>query len=308
MWYKVPDTKPSPAAMPKPIFPFEMRADRPPATRVFADEVSPVTSPRQESGPAAPTVAHQFSTTHFAQPEETSSGRGSSPPIAEAFSHNNVNAWDAIPSIGNYVRAIEDLQSRRAKPQVVYSSAESGETLADVRKDRRTSLIITDFPSTIERPSLPVTPAPRLVSAWGKEKDAGSELPAAEGVPDQAEWVCPQCGFQSVCEDDFRHPGREPSHISTPPASHTPVAQSPPEQDTPVVTQPPKDPQTETSTTQSRPAYRSGTSSSGAPLATLTDPSLLTSSPRLPWLSTELSSASAVAPTSTAPSIRAPAT
>jgi glycogenin glucosyltransferase len=32
---------------------------------------------------------------------------------------------------------------------------------------------------------------------WGEERDQEGELPAAEGVPDQSEWVCPQCGFSS---------------------------------------------------------------------------------------------------------------
>ena len=57
---------------------------------------------------------------------------------------------------------------------------------------------LTDFPSEVERPSLPVTPAPiRRPSFWGDdapesgEGDAGaSHLPAAEGVPAQTEWVC----------------------------------------------------------------------------------------------------------------------
>jgi hypothetical protein len=49
---------------------------------------------------------------------------------------------------------------------------------------------LTDFPSELERPSLPVTPAPiRRPSFWGEERDADGELPAAEGVPSQEDWV-----------------------------------------------------------------------------------------------------------------------
>lgn len=57
---------------------------------------------------------------------------------------------------------------------------------------------LTDFPSEAERPSLPVTPAPRhRPSFWGEDdtgpggNDEGqSPLPVAEGVPAQSEWVC----------------------------------------------------------------------------------------------------------------------
>lgn len=49
---------------------------------------------------------------------------------------------------------------------------------------------ITDFPTELERPSLPVTPAPvRRTSFWGEEQEESAELPAAEGVPKQEEWV-----------------------------------------------------------------------------------------------------------------------
>ena len=48
---------------------------------------------------------------------------------------------------------------------------------------------LTDFPSEIERPSLPVTPAPvRRPSFWGAERDAAGDLPPAEGVPEQSDW------------------------------------------------------------------------------------------------------------------------
>ena len=48
---------------------------------------------------------------------------------------------------------------------------------------------LTDFPTEIERPSLPVTPAPvRRPSFWGSERDAAGDLPGAEGVPDQSAW------------------------------------------------------------------------------------------------------------------------
>jgi hypothetical protein len=55
---------------------------------------------------------------------------------------------------------------------------------------RRHSMKLTDFPTELERPSLPVTPAPiRRPSFWGEERDEDGELPAAEGVPSQEDWV-----------------------------------------------------------------------------------------------------------------------
>ena len=57
------------------------------------------------------------------------------------------------------------------------------------QEDRRPSFKLTDFPTEVERPSLPVTPAPiRRPSFWGEERDE-SQLPAADGVPKQEDWV-----------------------------------------------------------------------------------------------------------------------
>ena len=56
---------------------------------------------------------------------------------------------------------------------------------------RRPSLVLTDFPTETERPSLPVTPAPiRRSSLWGQEQQEHptAGLPEAEGVPHQAQW------------------------------------------------------------------------------------------------------------------------
>lgn len=56
---------------------------------------------------------------------------------------------------------------------------------------------LTDFPSAAERPSLPVTPAPiHRQSFWsGDDGEHGGhggarQLPEAEGVPLQSDWVC----------------------------------------------------------------------------------------------------------------------
>lgn len=86
------------------------------------------------------------------------------------------------------------LQKRRGKVEVLpnESSLAGGvphEGLDDLPVGRRPSIILTDFPTEVERPSLPVTPAPiRRPSFWGEERDAAGELPRAEGVPEQSDW------------------------------------------------------------------------------------------------------------------------
>lgn len=108
------------------------------------------------------------------------------------------NAWDDMPEIDRYIANLP--QNRRAKIQVLLNNAQTPFDSGDQsiasptsevppRYDRRGSMKITDFPTEIERPSLPVTPAPvRRPSFWGEERDAAGELPGAEGVPEQSQW------------------------------------------------------------------------------------------------------------------------
>jgi glycogenin glucosyltransferase len=110
----------------------------------------------------------------------------------QSFQQSNVNAWDSVPGIDNYVRAVMDTNGRRNKPQTLQQTTgteDLGSPLLE-RRNRRESLLLTDFPTAIERPSLPVTPAVmRRPSFWGEERGDTGELPAAAGVPDQTEWV-----------------------------------------------------------------------------------------------------------------------
>ena len=226
MWYTVPEDKPKPAEPPKPIFPWERERDRPKPTRVFAEDLPPpeptpltptiTLSPSSAPGPPG---AHPFSTVHYEQDETMSEEvaapgqspeRVSSPKTADQqwqdFQQNTTNAWDTVPGIETYVRAIMESHTRKGKAQVQHQATSAPEVMSPVmsRKNRRESLILTDFPTAVERPSLPVTPAPvRRPMFWGEERDSQGELPQAEGVPDQQDWVCPQCGFSSISASDF---------------------------------------------------------------------------------------------------------
>lgn len=307
MWYQVPETKPTPAEPPKPIFPWEREADRPKATRVFAEDLA---SPPPEPTPA-PAPTHPFSTVHYDEggssppqgPERTSPPRAASPQTAEeqwqSFQQNASNAWDAVPGIDTYVRAIMGQQTKRGKPQVLAIGGYAEEVMSPSaeRKNRRESLILTDFPSAVDRPSLPVTPAPvRRPTFWGEERNETGELPTAEGVPDQAEWVsiktfiCPSCGFSSKSEHDFSSSQGGSTFVSaiTTPAPSlsiaiTTAATSVPEPGAPTETELPEaTPMTTWTSMENEPQYLPGFSARGAPLASLTNPSMYiqTSSPK----------------------------
>lgn len=273
MWYKVPESRPH-SEQPKPIFPWERETDRPRPTRVFADDLPP------EPTPASPT--HPFSTVHYESndriaPEAshdgvTSPGRPLSATSADegwqAFQHSNGNAWDNVPGIENYVRNVMESHGKRNKIQTLKQTTGTEDLDSPLldRRSRRESLILTDFPTAVERPSLPVTPAPiRRPSFWGDERDRSGDLPGAEGVEDQAHWVCPHCGFSSAFP---------PQHnLPTPPIAVV-VTPAPAESSFPTVdvTKPPELVSDPTYALHSR---RFGLSSRGAPLASLTDPHLL---------------------------------
>jgi glycogenin glucosyltransferase len=344
MWYQVPEDKPKPAQPLKPIFPWERERDRPKPTRVFAEDLPPpepmpptptiTISPSSAFGPPG---AHPFSTVHYDEeatmseevvaPGPNSPNRISSPKTADQqwqdFQQSNTNAWDSVPGIDTYVRAIMESQSRRGKPQVLNQAIEQVISPKVGRKGRRESLILTDFPSAVERPSLPVTPAPvARPTFWGEEKVEQVELPQAEGVPDQQDWVCPQCGFSSVSASDFhcsrgfpassilidkntpplrpnatRSVEAQPIAITTRPSTKRErIAKAPPasiasENLSRSTTSPPSPP---------TPHSRSGSSPRGAPLVSLTDPKLLDVHPHIPGFHPPPLSASVVPSVATA--------
>ncbi len=169
----------------KPIFPWEATQRK--ATRVFAEDQPP--SPQPTIGPT-PSITDDDTQTETASPT-TPTAPMSPPDPWQSFSRTN--AWDEIPEIERYVSNFA--QSRRGKIQVLYNMTAGGESVQSPggetgTSNRRRSMKITDFPTEIERPSLPVTPAPiTRRSFWGEERDKAGKLPAAEGVPNQEDWV-----------------------------------------------------------------------------------------------------------------------
>lgn len=137
-------------------------------------------------------------------PTTTTSKATASDPWA-AFTR--VNAWDDNPAIEKYVDAMP--LYRRNRSQVSLTGQKSpglvGGSVIRSQQDtsagtewRRWGSKLTDFPTAVERPSLPVTPAPiRRPKFWGggnpgigHEDEDDDQLPTAEGVPRQTEWVC----------------------------------------------------------------------------------------------------------------------
>ena len=216
MYYQVP-SKPKRTEKPKPIFPWEEHAPKP--TRVFPEErppspepeVEPEVEPEPEPEPE-PVAEARTSSDASESSVFTRESRSSSNSASESDpwnSYTRANAWDAMPEIERYVQAF--VQSRKGKVQVLHQAAPHPK-IADqsllsppIDAERRPSMKITDFPSEWERPSLPVTPAPRHPSFWGEERNEEGELPAAEGVPKQQDWVS---RFSSYLQPKFDSPSR----------------------------------------------------------------------------------------------------
>lgn len=175
-----------PKAPLKPIFPWETQPRAP--TRVFAEDFAPTPTPESSSSLSKDEKAAAESSANAIPATATPSPQVQAPP-SPFSSFTTTNAWDNDPSISRYVSSLP--QNRRSKFHAVLSQttpALISPPLPEPKHERRPSRI-TDFPTEIERPSLPVTPAPvHRPSFWGAERDESGALPAAEGVPEQSDW------------------------------------------------------------------------------------------------------------------------
>ena len=187
MYYSVPEKSPK-VKRPKPIFPWEEYAPR--ATRVFPGEQarSPDREAKARSKSPVP-IREQSATLEDSQESQQGLADPQSIPDVNAWSnYARANAWDSVPEIERYVQAVT--QARQGRVQVLHQAdAPSSATLQSGVTAQHPSMRVTDFPTEIERPSLPVTPAPRRPTFWGEERNEAGELPMAEGVPKQQDWV-----------------------------------------------------------------------------------------------------------------------
>ena len=197
--YEYPQTPPQ-IDPPKPIFPWEGRA--PKATRVFAEDLPAPSAPETSEtvGPSAEVGSHSMGREADLEKLRPASPTGAVPSDESISKFSTANAWDNMPEIDRYISSLP--QNRRAKVQVLLNKAtplsspppQDSTTTVSTSEERpggpeRRPSKVTDFPTEIERPSLPVTPAPvRRPSFWGAERDEAGDLPAAEGVPEQSDW------------------------------------------------------------------------------------------------------------------------
>ncbi|KAI1622932.1 glycogenin glucosyltransferase [Exophiala viscosa] len=184
MWYEVPQ-KPAEPEKPKPIFPWEARAPKP--TRVFPRARAPSPPPVEE--PMSQVEKDELPSSSGTDITDASEESVATPSDPWASFEQRVNAWDDMPEIERYVRNLSLAQTRKGNLQVLHPApSQDSNATPPTRDTRRASLRLTDFPTEVERPSLPVTPAPiRRSTIWGQERDEES-LPAAEGVPKQEDW------------------------------------------------------------------------------------------------------------------------
>jgi len=179
MYYEVPKTPTY--QKPAPIFPWEKDAAR--ATRVFPDDNADVGERPVSSSDTKPIPAEE----EGSAPVTPTTPTVQLTPADPWQTYTRGNAWDDIPEIERYIGNLQ--KNRKGNIQVLQGYG-SGISQASSPGARKLSMKLTDFPTELERPSLPVTPAPiRRPSFWGEERDEEGELPAAEGVPSQEDWV-----------------------------------------------------------------------------------------------------------------------
>jgi len=209
MWYEVPkEPPPAPSQKPRAIFPWETHQPRP--TRVFgqpppqpqgrgerAPSISTSGEPepmvRIEAGLPAEPFATGSSTTEAEAALEPMTP--TTPPMTVAASFDPwastaVNAWDDVPSIHRYVERFVDHAGIGVRARGG-DGGDRGIPAGALKKQGgfgHSFFKVTDFPSAEDRPSLPVTPAPG--ARFSAPTDGAGDLPEAEGVPAQRDWVC----------------------------------------------------------------------------------------------------------------------
>lgn len=202
MWYDVPREAPATLSEPpKPIFPWEAHRSKP--TRVFVDDellVAQGFGTREIDAPSGeqqsePSVTDASTVEQRSQPATPTTPTIQVTPSDPWGSYTRGNAWDEVPEIDRYVDSMRKHQrSRSFRSLGVIGLPSPGEDVAAT--GRRRGSKITDFPSAVERPSLPVTPAPvHGTTFWGGGAKIGEDsdnplLPSAVGVPGQDDWVC----------------------------------------------------------------------------------------------------------------------
>lgn len=209
MWYEVPKEPPGPA--PKPVFPWEGHQPRP--SRSFpVDPFAPSQAEPADAQPGKHDTVHSSQTdTEASHLDSPAADTGSNPqtpstptvmvtppPAADWNSFQHSNAWDEIPEINRYVDGFQKFH-RRGRSGGSVPSLASPVPRGPGRRPKPSGFKLTDFPTAVERPSLPVTPAPVTGSssywAHGEAEDevghaSSNALPAAQGVPAQSDWVC----------------------------------------------------------------------------------------------------------------------
>lgn len=209
MYYEVP--KAPKYQRPPPIFPWE--ANPPVPSRVFPeDDYDDTTVP--ETPVAGSVVATTEDERSMPATPTTPTMSGTNDPWQ---SYARANAWDEVPEIERYIGNMT--KNRKGNIQVLQGYG-SGISQKSSPGDRRRSMKLTDFPTELERPSLPVTPAPVRAhpTFWGEDRDEDSTLPPAEGVPAQQDWVRLFDEFNGTF-DAFRSLFEDPKRLALGPST-----------------------------------------------------------------------------------------
>ncbi|KAJ6074754.1 uncharacterized protein N7446_002531 [Penicillium canescens] len=182
MYYQVPATRSAPEK-PAPVFPWESHAPKP--TRVFPTEQPPPESTEDEPTPSQTTK----DPIHNPPPRPPQAPPTPESPTNQAPNHGKHTHAPTPGTKTPRSSATSKQCNKPAKPEPK-DSVSSPPSIG-----RKPSTIITDFPTEVERPSLPVTPAPihRGSGSYGASHDGSDAsgahgLPTAEGVPSQEEW------------------------------------------------------------------------------------------------------------------------